>query len=565
MPRKRAPLPRMACSRQAPEFVSTNERTGVSYYSYSCEGCGHEKTIPDSGDFDGSPPIFWSSKNGGCGCTARRELTDYHDPCHKCSGPIYLTPGGAMYRKYSGSTYQQRKKYCDDCLDEIVATGPCRNAGCRSIGGSGVVSATFRDQLFYAEKQFTFPPSNCSVCRKAKKEFERRQEVRPTCSLCKQSFRVTYGLMIMILKTEAPYEIPRECISCRGLSPDDRRRLARDGELDGMTRERINDLRRLFMGSKEELAKERIRLAQAQRDKRDELAKLLKRNARLQRVDLRARLHDAVKNGVLLEVLKQQGTPQYRVTMDMLAHVTGGRANMTEKEFAALPNAFRVILQDHPGASGLFQKASAFRAPGMSAVQQHYEVLSTAALKLNDAVARSQKSLRIYATDVVDFGIKVSRDFAQPKKGGTIEADVLIHRSRGILQPEKIIGLDAKYTQQSHYTHVPWDQLKGIRNNFGHHFEEFYFVTNREFSGDFRRAVEQTNRDLVRDYLEAHNEAKDDLPYLTAAERETRPDGKVDISELDKVITDQSGWTRIADNYNIPQIEMCEHVRYPGT
>jgi hypothetical protein len=264
-------------------------------------------------------------------------------------------------------------------------------------------------------------------------------------------------------------------------------------------------------------------------------------------------------------MLIKPGSEEYRAVRDMLAHVTGGKANMTEKEFAALPSAFRTVLKDHPSALGLFQKISAIWAPGMSAMQQHYEILSTAALKMNDVVTISGKSLRIYDTDRVDFGMKFARGFVQPSKGGTFEADVLIDRPRGILESDKTIGIDAKYTQKSHYTSIPWEQLKGIRNNFGQHFEEFYFVTNRQFSDPFKSAVQQTNRDLVRDFMENHNRTIDDLPFLTKVEREARPDRTVDTSELDKVLTDQRDWTKIAEEYHIPQIEMCEHVRYPGT
>jgi len=63
-----------------------------------------------------------------------------------------------------------------------------------------------------------------------------------------------------------------------------------------------------------------------------------------------------------------------------------------DKEFIALPGAFESVLKDHPTAMGFIPEASAFRAPGMSAMQQHYEVLSTAALKLNDVVTLSART-----------------------------------------------------------------------------------------------------------------------------------------------------------------------------
>src|SRR5271170_35120 len=114
MPKKRTSLPKMSCDgHQEPEFRYTRKRDGVSFYAYFCEGCGQEKVIPDNVDFDSSPPIFWSDRNGGCGCTKRRELTEYSDPCKKCSAPIYLTPGGAMHQKYARAegNYKQWKEY----------------------------------------------------------------------------------------------------------------------------------------------------------------------------------------------------------------------------------------------------------------------------------------------------------------------------------------------------------------------------------------------------------------------------------------------------------------------
>jgi hypothetical protein len=369
----------------------------------------------------------------------------------------------------------------------------------------------------------------------------------------------------MILKNEEHYQIPRECLICRGLSPDERKRISRDSELNDIARQRLYDLHRLLANDANELAKERERLAAARKLKRAEFDKLLRRSTRLHRVDVRAWLHEAATAGKLLDMLTKSESGEYHAVRDMLAHVTGGKGNMTDKEFLALPGAFQAVLKDHPTAMGMFRKASAFRAPGMSAMQQHYEILSTAALKLKDVVSLSGKNLRIYDTDRVDFGMKFARGFVQPSKGGTFEADTLIDRPRGPLEPDKTIGIDAKYTKRSHYTDIPWEQLKGIRNNIGHEFEEFYFVTNRQFSDPFKSAVQQTNRELVRDFLAEHNRTIDILPYLTKEEREARPDRRVETSELDKVLKEQGDWARIAEQYQIPQIEMCEHVRYPGT
>ena len=78
-----------------------------------------------------------------------------------CCRDLWSVIGPARKRALAEGNYQQRKEYCDECLEEIVASAPCRNVGCKSIGGAGMVEATFGDQLFYEKKQFTFPPNNC--------------------------------------------------------------------------------------------------------------------------------------------------------------------------------------------------------------------------------------------------------------------------------------------------------------------------------------------------------------------------------------------------------------------
>lgn len=552
MARKRKILPKMNCVGPQTEVFEYTNADGVSFYSYFCEGCGYSKLIPDVYDFDPNPPIFWSSNKGGCGCTERRELSDYWDPCQKCGGPIYLTPGAAMRRKYSGAAYQPKKQYCDSCLDEVVASGACRNAGCKSIGGGGKVEATFGDQLFYSEKQLTFPPNNCEVCRTAIKEFKTRQEVRPTCELCRRSFRVTYGVMIMILKNEDIFEVPKECLRCRGLSPDERRRLARENELDDIAKKRRGEVAKVLAGDKQELERERARLATAKEERKREFLRLLHKSSLLKRRDMRAVLEEASKEGTLLAVLSNPDKAGHRQVQEALAHVFGGRTKMTDEEFVALPGAVHSILKDHPDAMGLFQKASAHRAPGMSAVSHPYEVLSAAALKSGEFRTGSDKMLTIYSTDRVDFGIKFARGYVQPNRYGTIEADVLIHR--GPLSEERTIAIDSKYTKDNQYTNIPHKQLDGIRNGLNDgKIDEFHFVTNKVFSENFKDAVRTTNLDLVRDYVTVESQ------YFAT------PAGQEELTKLGDLKTYSYPVKDFVTRYDINQIEVCEHVKYPGT
>jgi hypothetical protein len=564
----------------------------VSYYAHFCEGCGHEKVIRDDRDFDPSPPLFWGENNDGCGCTKRRELTEYSDPCKKCGAPIYLTPGGAMRKKYTlaEGNYQQRKEYCDACLDEVVASAPCRNVGCKSIGGAGLVEATFGDKLFYEKKQFTFPPNNCEVCRKAVKLFKEREEVRPTCALCKKPFRVTYGVMIMILKNEEKCEIPKECLRCRGLAPDERNRMSRENELDDLGLKRRKEVAKILAGDKQALLREKERLVEAKQMKKGELIRLLNQRSKLKPSDLRAVLQVAAKDEKLLKILANRDDAGYRHIQEALAHITGGKGKMTDKEFAALPQAFHSILKDHPNAMGLFEKAPAHRAPGMSPVNQHYEILSAAALKTRNFTTVSGKKLEIRATDRVDFGIKFPHGHAQAKRHGTIEADTLVTRKVGIppFEKEEQIAIDAKYRNtdknrpflrepkydfisDKHRDEVK-RQLEGIRTNFQNgNLHEFHFVTNVKFGDKFKSEVDQTNLRLVQDYITEHNkqfsspQGIKELAHLHEIEKEAMPEGIVDPSKLGNLEIYSETVKEFAAHYKINQVEMCEHVTYPET
>ncbi len=459
----------------------------------------------------------------------------------------------------------------DPRLDEIVASVRCRNVGCQSIGGEGMVEATRGEQIFYEEKQLHFPPNNCKVCRTAKKAYKELQEVRPTCQLCKNPFRVTYGVLIMILKNEERFEVPKECLRCRGLSPDERHRMVRENELDDISQQRRREVAKILAGDKQALARERERLVAAKQLKKGEFLRLLTQMNKLTpssdvRDDLRAMLQVKGKDGTLLKILANSHDVGYRKVQEALANVTGGKGKMTDQEFAALPKAFHTVLKNHPSAMGIFQKAPAYRAPGMSPVHQHYEILSAAALMTKKFTTASGKQLTIHSTDRVDFGIKFPSGHAQPKQYGTKEADILIQRG------QRIIGIDAKYTKSPTYQQEIRSQLNGIRNNFNNgNLHEFYYVTNKEFGNTFKKEVEKTNLELVKDYITDHNrhfsskEGIKELAYLTSAERAAMPEGKVELSKLGDLHEYSQAVKDFVHKYPIKQVEICEHVTYPGT
>jgi len=552
---KRHPLPKMSCVGYSSPVFSHENKAGLTFSEHYCEGCGASKIIPDIYAPSPGPPMFFGlGKNGdGCGCTKRRELTDYFDPCQRCGGPIYLTPGAAMYRKHQGVSYQPRTPYCGPCLEEVVFFGACRNAGCASIGGSGHVQATFGEQLFYEKRKYTFPPSNCVTCRKAVKAFKKRQEVRPICNLCQKPFRVTAGVMIMMLKNESTCETPKVCVRCRTLGPDERRRLEQERLLTEFEGQRRKEIARLFAGDQAELERERYRRLEADRDREAKIRDLIRAANRLPRRDVRAVLHNALSEGVLKDVLADPKHPSHRATHAALAHVLGGKAKMTTKEFNALPDAARLVFEKYPKAYGLFEAVPKYRGKGSSPIHQHYELLSAAALMTQPAKSKSGKILSIdVLRDKVDFGAKFPRETGIfGAKSRTIEADVLVYRPPTILDPVgREIAIDAKHTLNETYSNVPHEQLKGIRQGFNlGKFDEFYFVTNKAFGGEFVREVQHTNVELVHDFIQQSNwQIPPELGTLERFDEEHR-------FAIEKFV----------EVNGVPQIEMCEYVNYLGT
>lgn len=578
---------------QEPEWHHEN-RSGDVFYTCYCEGCGDEMPLNHESNILSYPPMFFKNCSGQC--TRQQALTNYADTCQRCGlEKVYLTPGTAMRKKIAeakGEFYQQRKKYCDDCLNEVIHRVPCRNAGCGSVGGDKFVEATFGEQIWYKKREWlTFPPKKCAVCKRIIKTIESKPEIRPNCQLCKKPFLVTSGLLIMILKNENEFKIPRECVRCRGLSPAERSRIESENSLQEDIKKRVRELARVLTLDAEELEREEARWKAAKKEKNIKLKNKLERAKTLIRNDMRAVLQTALDDRTLLNILSDPKQSGYREIQAALAHVTGGKSAMTEKEFNALPAAFHEILKDYPNAVGIFENKLGYRAPGtpwMSPVQQHYEILSAAAISQKEVKSISGKTLALYPTDSPDWGIKFKPEYEPPNENNlrsgkltSIEADFLIHRNETIMdslilrQPE-VIGVDAKHTKTDHYPpstkyhdeviNKLETQLEGIRHHFQHgNLTEFFFVTNKEFDDDFRTAVEKMNLTLVEDYIKEHNENIIPEEYRHPDERDATPAGAVDLSEMGNLKEYNQEVKDFVSKYEIKQIEMCEYVRYTGT
>ena len=114
--------------------------------------------------------------------------------------------------------------------------------------------------------------------------------------------------------------------------------------------------------------------------------------------------------------------------------------------------------------------------------------------------------------------------------------------------------------------------MEGVRTNFKNGtLNEFHYVTNVTFSDEFKKEVDRTNLQLVQDYITYNNkrfsspEGIKELTYLTDAEREVMPAGKVEPGTLGSLRKYTEPVKAFAALYKINQVEMCEHVTYSGS
>ena len=109
--------------------------------------------------------------------------------------------------------------------------------------------------------------------------------------------------------------------------------------------------------------------------------------------------------------------------------------------------------------------------------------------------------------------------------------------------------------------------------------DEFYFVTNGIFSDDFITAVDEENLLIAKDFIDNHWSIYMDIPkdYLIKEEIERQPLLKVTpdffLENPDLFHKNDEDFKKFVDEdfkkfvieHKIPQIELCQHVKYPGT
>ena len=80
--------------------------------------------------------------------------------------------------------------------------------------------------------------------------------------------------------------------------------------------------------------------------------------------------------------------------------------------------------------------------------------------------------------------------------------------------------------------------------------------------------VKEENLKIAMDYAKQHNRMYHDKKhgidkkYLTKEEKENIPDGKIPEKFFQE---DNEEVQNFVDKYEIPQIDLCQHVKFPGT
>jgi hypothetical protein len=304
-----------------------------------------------------------------------------------------------------------------------------------------------------------------------------------------------------------------------------------------------------------------------------QFAKSLQNDARKPPVLERERLAQArgqmnkATSEKMVNILSQPDHPARQAVSNYL--VRSMNSKMSDKEEKMLPEAFLTILQQQPDAMGILQKPPVHRGPGASAVQHHYEVFATATLMKKSYKTDKGSSLVISEKDRLDFGIKMARGYAQPKRFGTIEADMLVYKNP--LLDHKTLAIDAKHSKTGKYGfhNDIQRQLEGVRTGLRDgKIHGFYYVTNGTFGDRFKAEIDKANLMIARDYFENQNllfhddQMGIDKRYLTDVEKEHIPPEKIPLSSLTEY---NESVREIISRYKIPQIDLCEYVTYPGT
>lgn len=269
-----------------------------------------------------------------------------------------------------------------------------------------------------------------------------------------------------------------------------------------------------------------------------------------------------------LKVLENKSDPRNRIVQELLEKsLSNGK--LTQDDEWNLSKALNTVLHFQKNIQGLFENPPKHRGPGADSMKHGGELLTTAALIQKGKIQTVNGNI-LYINkndDTIAFGQKFpAKHTMSTLKRGTIEADSLIARDRGLLGGHDLIAIDTKYSKSSTTYGVKSSkdfhrQLEGIRNNFSDgNLQEFYFVSNVKFTSGFKCRVNEYNIKIFKDRLEIDSEMRSIFnKYLTVEEKETYIPQKFESFDFEK---NPIALIQAAKDYKIPQIELCEEVNY---
>jgi hypothetical protein len=267
-------------------------------------------------------------------------------------------------------------------------------------------------------------------------------------------------------------------------------------------------------------------------------------------------------------ILENKDDPRNKIVQELLEKsLSNGK--LTQDDEWKLSKALNTVLHFQKNIQGLFENPPKHRGPGADSMKHGGELLTTAALIQKGKIQTiNGNTLYISKTDdTIAFGQKFpAKHTMSTHKRGTIEADTLIARDRGLLGGHDLIAIDTKYSKSSTTYGVKSSkdfnrQLEGIRNNFSDgNLQEFYFITNVKFSSGFKNGVNEYNIKIFKDRLEQDSEMRNNFnKYLTTQEKESSIPKKIENFDFSK---NPSALIHAAKDYKVPQIELCEEVNY---
>lgn len=300
------------------------------------------------------------------------------------------------------------------------------------------------------------------------------------------------------------------------------------------------------------------------------ITKGFKENEKEKIKEERENLNNIIKINVkeFKSILSNKNDQRHNMYQNVLEKVLSNGQLMKDDEWK-LSKALNTVLDFQESVQGLFENPPKHRGPGADSMKHGGELLMTAALIQKGKIQTiNGNTLYISKTDdTIAFGQKFpAKHTMSTHKRGTIEADTLIARDRGLLGGHDLIAIDTKYSKSSTIYGVKSSkdfnrQLEGIRNNFSDgNLQEFYFVTNVKFSTGFKNGVNEYNIKIFKDRLEQDSEMRNNFnKYLTKQEKESYIPKKFENFDFSK---NPSALIQAAKDYKVPQIELCEEVNY---